>query len=78
MEFNSIEAIKQCVMKGLGITVIPEIAVETELAQKQLKKISWLDEPLETGVLMIRHKDKWISPALQAFMDLSRETMGHY
>ena len=75
MEFNSIEAIKQCVMKGLGITVMPEIAVEAELAQKKLEKIVWLDEPLETGVLMIRHKDKWISPALQAFMDISRETM---
>lgn len=75
MEFNSIEAIKQCVIKGLGITVIPEIAVKAELAQNKLKKIPWLDEPLETGVLMIRHKDKWISPALQAFMDISRETM---
>ena len=75
MEFNSIEAIKQCVIKGLGITVIPEIAVKAELAQNKIKKIPWLDEPLETGVLMIRHKDKWISPALQAFMDISRETM---
>ena len=75
MEFNSIEAIKQCVIKGLGITVIPEIAVKAELAQNKLKKIPWLDEPLETGVLMLRHKDKWISPALQAFMDISRETM---
>ena len=77
MEFNSIEAIKQCVIKGLGITVIPEIAVKDELAQKKLKVIPWLDEPLETGVLMIRHKDKWISPALQTFMNLSRETMKH-
>jgi DNA-binding transcriptional LysR family regulator len=75
MEFNSIEAIKQCVIKGLGITVIPEIAVKDELVQNKLKKIPWLDEPLETGVLMIRHKDKWISPALQAFMDISRKSM---
>jgi DNA-binding transcriptional LysR family regulator len=75
MEFNSIEAIKQCVIKGLGITLIPEIAVKSELAQNKLAKIPWLDGPLETGVLMIRHKDKWISPALQAFMDLCRESM---
>lgn len=75
MEFNSIEAIKQCVVKGLGITVIPEIAVKAELGQNKLEQIPWLDGSLETGVLMIRHKDKWISPALQTFMDLSRETM---
>ena len=78
MEFNSIEAIKQCVIKGLGITVIPEIAVKAELAQERLKALPWLDEPLETGVLMIRHKDKWISPALKVFMDICRETMKHF
>ena len=74
-EFNSIEAIKQCVIKGLGITMIPEIAVKSELDQKKLKAVPWFDEPLETGVLMIRHKDKWISPALQAFMEICREVM---
>jgi DNA-binding transcriptional LysR family regulator len=72
---DSIEPIKRCVIKGLGITVIPEIAVETEIVQNKLKMIPWPDKPLETGVLMIRHKDKWISPVLKVFMDLSREMM---
>jgi DNA-binding transcriptional LysR family regulator len=75
MEFNSIEAIKQCVMMGIGMTVIPEMAIKTELAQNRLQVLPWRDDPLETGVLMIRHRDKWISPALQAFMDLSKTVM---
>ena len=36
VEINSIEAIKQCVSKGLGITIIPDIAAAGEIAQGSL------------------------------------------
>ncbi len=72
MDFNSIEAIKKCVSKGLGLTVLPEIAVKKEIHRKQLSIIPWAGDIMETAVLMIWHRDKWISPTLQAFMDLSR------
>ncbi len=39
LELNSIEAIKKCVIAGLGVTVIPKIAVQEELDQK--KWFSW-------------------------------------
>ncbi len=68
IEMNSLEAIKQAVMKGVGITIIPEIAVRNELKQKKLAELSW-DEELETGLCMIWHKDKWHSPILKALMD---------
>ncbi len=71
IEMNSIEAIKQTIMVGLGITVIPEIAVRTELNEGRMVKIDWVDD-LETGILMIRYKDKWWSPALEAFADMVR------
>ena len=73
MEFNTIEAIKKCVIKGLGLTVMPEIAVREEIAQKQLVILPFSEEFMETAVLMIWHKDKWVSPTLRAFMDISRE-----
>ncbi len=75
MEFNSIEAIKQCVLKGVGVTMIPMMSVEKEIAQKKLKMLPWAEEKLETAVLMIWHKDKWISPTLRAFMDTVKEVM---
>jgi len=72
IELNSIEAIKKIVMSGLGVTVIPEIAVQSELKNNRLAKLAW-SEILETGVCMIWHKDKWFSRALKTLMDLFRE-----
>jgi DNA-binding transcriptional LysR family regulator len=75
MEVNSIETIKQCVIRGIGITLIPKISVEKEIAQKKLVALSWPKEDLETGIIMIWHKDKWLSPTLLAFMDTVREEL---
>ncbi|MEJ2726840.1 MAG: substrate-binding domain-containing protein, partial [Deltaproteobacteria bacterium] len=71
---NSIEAIKQCVLQGIGVTLIPEMAVKKELAAGDLCLLPWVDQELETAILMIRHKDKWVSPALQVFIEQVRES----
>lgn len=73
MEFNSVEAIKQCVQQGVGVTVIPGMAIRKEIDAQRIVRLPWTEKALETAVLMIRHKDKWISPVLNAFMDLVRE-----
>jgi DNA-binding transcriptional LysR family regulator len=75
MELNSIEAIKQCVIKGIGVTMIPMMSVAQEISQKKLIILPWSEEKLETGILMIWHKDKWLSPTLQVFMDTVKEVM---
>ncbi len=75
MEFNSIETIKQCVIKGLGITVIPKVSVEEEVRSNKLTILPWKDEVLETCVLMISHKSKWLSPALTSFMEVARNNI---
>jgi DNA-binding transcriptional LysR family regulator len=74
IELNSIEAIKKIVMMGLGITIIPTIAIERQLAQDKLVRLAW-DEEIETGVLMIWHKDKWFSDALTALMNIFRKAL---
>ena len=74
LEFNSIEAIKKCVAAGLGITIIPEIAVKDELNQGKLVRLAW-NEAIEVAVLMIWHKEKWISPTLAAFMETMRNVI---
>ncbi|MDD2902519.1 MAG: LysR family transcriptional regulator [Syntrophales bacterium] len=73
IELNSIEAIKQCVIKGIGMTMIPRMSVVHEISQNKLTILRWSEENLETAILMIWHKDKWLSPTLQAFMDTVRE-----
>jgi DNA-binding transcriptional LysR family regulator len=74
LEFNSIEAIKQCVMRGLGITLIPKVAVQSELDQGKLVRLAW-EEELEVGVIMIWHKGRWLSPSLEVFMGAARQKL---
>ena len=72
IEMNSIEAIKQAIMAGIGVTVIPEIAVRGEIGDGRMARVSWVEDDLETGVLMIRCKGKWCPPSLDALMDTVR------
>jgi len=73
MEFNSVEAVKQCVIKGLGITIIPKLSVQNEIEESKLVILPLKDEILETSVSMIWHKNKWLSPTLAEFMNCARE-----
>ncbi|MBI9076617.1 MAG: LysR family transcriptional regulator [Desulfatibacillum sp.] len=74
IEMNSIEAIKESVAKGSGVTIIPRISIEQELQRGRLVILDW-KESLETGVLMIWHKGKWFSPALETFMEAFRQSL---
>lgn len=69
---NSIEAIKQCVIQGIGVTLIPEMAVKKELGTGDLLRLPWVEQEIETAILMIRHKDKWVPPSMQIFMEQVR------
>ena len=75
MEINSVETIKQCVLKGIGVAMIPMMAIKKELARKEMTILPWPEEQMETAILMIWHKDKWLSPTLQAFMHAVKEVM---
>ncbi len=74
LEFNSVAAIKQCVKAGLGITVAPGFAVKEEFEAGTLEALRWAEE-IEVATLMIRHRDKWLSPNLSAFIRTVRETL---
>lgn len=69
-EFSSVEAIKQCVRVGMGLALLPAIAVSRELRQNQFKALHWDGPKLDIGTHVLWHKDKWISPAMAAFLEL--------
>ncbi|WDL96452.1 LysR family transcriptional regulator [Alicyclobacillus sp. ALC3] len=75
VEFASVEAIKQCVMAGLGVTLLPKMAVKEELRNETLVSLPWVGPEFPVVTQMCWHKDKWMSPALQAFIRAARETM---
>lgn len=69
LELTSIEAIKQCVKSGLGVSLLPRMAVEKELSSGELLPLSLADCEIPFHVNMIFHSQKWISPPLAAFRD---------
>ena len=76
IEFSSLEAIKQAAIAGMGLAVLPEIAVETEIAQGKLAALAWRQEDFSVMTQVSWHKDKWLSPALEAFLTLVQEMFG--
>jgi DNA-binding transcriptional LysR family regulator len=74
-EFSSVEAIKQCVHAGMGIGFLPEIVIACELKKKQLTAINWHGAKMSIATHIVWHKDKWISPGMQAFLDVLRERL---
>jgi DNA-binding transcriptional LysR family regulator len=75
MEFASIEAVKQCVAAGVGIAMLPEVVVAREMAQGQLCALRWEQPGFEVYTQMAWHKDRWLSPALSAFLQTSRDVL---
>jgi DNA-binding transcriptional LysR family regulator len=74
MALNSVETIKRCVIDGIGVAMFPLMAIAAEIDQGRISPLDWPDD-LETAILMIWHRDKWLSPALTHFMDTVRTTM---
>jgi DNA-binding transcriptional LysR family regulator len=70
LEFGSLVSIKQCVKNGLGISLLPQIAVEEELKRGELVKLNWVNGGIPIQAQMVFHRDKWMSPPLAALESL--------
>ena len=75
LELWSIETIKRCVMSNLGFTYLPRFAAWEELADGRLVE---LDAPISGTsfpALCARHKNRWVTPAMELFMELLRKNL---
>jgi DNA-binding transcriptional LysR family regulator len=73
LEFATVEAIKQCVIADMGVSVLAAVAVEDEIAAGRLVALPWSVPDFRLWTQMVWHSDRWVSPALRAFLALSRE-----
>lgn len=78
MEFNSIESIKQCVLQDVGIGLIPQIMAKDEIKAGILKVLPDIYDTMSAKILMLRHRNKWLSPALKAFISETRQVFNLY
>lgn len=78
LQINNIEAIKQLVVSGLGITIMPRISVINEIEQGKLTEISWKGTPLPVCTQMAYHKDKWLSSTIKQFLQETKSVFNIY
>ena len=70
IELWSIPTIKNLVKSNVGISFLPTFTVQTELDTGELEKIPTDITDKTITAVCAHHKNKWISPLIQLFIDL--------
>ena len=73
LELTSNEAVKQAVLAGLGVSIMPLIGLKNELLNNDLQIIPLKGLPLKTNWNLIWHKQKSLSPVAKAYLDFIKE-----
>jgi DNA-binding transcriptional LysR family regulator len=76
LEFASIETVKQCVVAGMGVSVLPSVAVEADVAAGRLTRLAWA-KPFEVYTQVVWNARRSVSPAQAAFMSTTKATLRH-
>lgn len=72
-ELTSLEAIREGVIAGLGIALLPRLAVHRELKAGVLCELSVQELPLCRSWCVVHPRSKRLSPVAQAFFNFIRE-----
>lgn len=75
MELGSIEAIKRSVMSNLGVAFLPRFTVIEELNRGMLQEVRADYSESRITALCAYHKNKWVSPAMKLFIQLTKESL---
>ncbi len=74
LELWSIETIKRCAMSNLGFTYLPRFAAREELADGRLVELEAPISGVPAPTLCAWRKNRWVTPAMELFMNLLRES----
>jgi DNA-binding transcriptional LysR family regulator len=72
MESASTAIIKRFVERGVGMAILSQQVVQKELQEGTLHRVLFTDAEIAYHFYLIHHKDRWISRALAAFVELAR------
>uniref|UniRef100_UPI001F16E945 LysR substrate-binding domain-containing protein n=1 Tax=Enterocloster aldenensis TaxID=358742 RepID=UPI001F16E945 len=70
IELWSIPTIKNLVKNNVGISYLPTFTVEEELGTGELEAIHTDIGDKTITAVCVHHKNKWLSPLMQLFIDL--------
>lgn len=67
---GSVEAVKKNVIRGMGISIISSLAMQEELKTGRLKEVKVKGIELKREIYLLYRKNKILSPAAKAFINL--------
>lgn len=73
VELWSIPTIKNLVKNDMGVSILPKFAVQEELDRGELEEIPIHMPSMQITAVCAHHKNKWVSPLMQLFLDLCRD-----
>lgn len=76
IELWSIPTIKNLVINDVGISFLPAFTVQEELETGELEEIPTEITDKTITAVCAHHKNKWISPLMQLFLELCKNTAG--
>lgn len=68
IQLTSNEAVKQAVMAGMGVSILPLISIKNELKLGLLQTVPFPEFPLESSWNLVYPKNKNLSPVSSAFL----------
>jgi len=77
LQLGAVEAVKQAVMSGLGISYFSALTVRRELREKRLVRLPIRILMLPRCFLFVHRRDKRLTPALGAFLEYLRDQPCH-
>ncbi|MFC4099811.1 LysR family transcriptional regulator [Paenibacillus xanthanilyticus] len=75
-EFGNLEAIKQCVVYGLGVALLPEIVVRQDVRLGKLSAKPFAHPACRFYTQIIYAKRKWVSKPFRYFLELVGAPVG--
>jgi LysR family transcriptional regulator, transcriptional activator of the cysJI operon len=72
-EYHNTESIKKAVIMNLALAVVPRISIIDEIQSGLLKEIHIPQLNLQRKFDIVYHKQKYITPAIQQFIETSRQ-----
>ncbi|HVF88650.1 MAG TPA: LysR family transcriptional regulator [Blastocatellia bacterium] len=70
MELASIETIKRFVSIGMGISIVPRLCIEKEVAEGSLRTVELKNARFQRHLGLVYHKERYLSQAARAFLAL--------
>ncbi|UOQ83667.1 LysR family transcriptional regulator [Gracilibacillus salinarum] len=68
IELPSVEAIKKCVLCGLGQSILPSFVIKDEIEKGLVEEKTFNADDYSLSLFTAIHKDKWMSPNLSLFL----------